>query len=238
MRIAETEPCAAVVGIVLCLHGFEFALHGRLRSFAADLCCCRVACRRETRCEGRRLAQLIFWVPALQLLFGNLQFPGPAFVAPVFAVYLLQKLFTPAGGSTVPAAASLPSTGYTSQLEPFDLGLALRAATMNRARGINASSAIDVRHLRIAWACLGPLARTAAQCRSGRGRLMGLLRTARVRAIRSTRAMAPSTWLPVELDSFVTLSPAETGRGHLSVNIKLSVPIILILDCEPSNPIS
>ena len=30
-----------------------------------------------------------------QLLFGNLQFPGPAFVAPVFAVYLLQKLFTP-----------------------------------------------------------------------------------------------------------------------------------------------
>ena len=45
-----------------------------------------------------------------QLLFGNLQFPGPAFVAPVFAVYLLQKLFTPAGGSTVPAAASLPST--------------------------------------------------------------------------------------------------------------------------------
>ena len=104
-----------------------------------------------------------------QLLFGNLQFPGPAFVAPVFAVYLLQKLFTPAGGSTVPAAASLPSTGYTSQLEPFDLGLALRAATMNRARGINASSAIDVRHLRIAWACLGPLARTAAQCRSGRG---------------------------------------------------------------------
>ena len=50
--------------------------------------------------RGRRLAQLIFWVPALQLLFGNLQFPGPAFVAPVFAVYPLQKLFTPADGST------------------------------------------------------------------------------------------------------------------------------------------
>jgi hypothetical protein len=46
--------------------------------------------------KGRRLAQLVFWVPALQLLFGNLQIPGPAFVAPVFAAYLLQKLFAPA----------------------------------------------------------------------------------------------------------------------------------------------
>ncbi|WP_213289397.1 glycosyltransferase family 87 protein [Bradyrhizobium sp. sGM-13] len=55
---------------------------------------------------GRRLAQLVFWTPALQLLFGNLQIPGPGFIAPVFAAYLLQRLFAPA----VPgkAAASLP----------------------------------------------------------------------------------------------------------------------------------
>jgi hypothetical protein len=45
---------------------------------------------------GRRLAQLVFWTPALQLLFGNLQIPGPGFVAPLFAAYLLQKLFKPA----------------------------------------------------------------------------------------------------------------------------------------------
>jgi len=45
--------------------------------------------------EGRRLAQLTFWIPALQLLFGNLQIPGPAFVAPVFAAYLLRRLFAP-----------------------------------------------------------------------------------------------------------------------------------------------
>ena len=31
---------------------------------------------------GRRLAQLVFWTPALQLLFGNLQLPGPGFIAP------------------------------------------------------------------------------------------------------------------------------------------------------------
>jgi Glycosyltransferase family 87 len=44
---------------------------------------------------GRRLAQLVFWAPALQLLFGNLQLPGPGFIAPVFAVYLLRALFKP-----------------------------------------------------------------------------------------------------------------------------------------------
>jgi hypothetical protein len=45
---------------------------------------------------GRRLAQLVFWTPALQLLFGNLQLPGPGFIAPVFALYLLRALFKPA----------------------------------------------------------------------------------------------------------------------------------------------
>ena len=44
---------------------------------------------------GRRLAQLAFWTPALQLLFGNLQLPGPGFIAPAFAAYLMLKLFAP-----------------------------------------------------------------------------------------------------------------------------------------------
>jgi hypothetical protein len=44
---------------------------------------------------GRRLAQLVFWAPALQLLFGNLQIPGPGFIAPAFAAYLLLRLFAP-----------------------------------------------------------------------------------------------------------------------------------------------
>jgi Glycosyltransferase family 87 len=47
--------------------------------------------------RGRRLAQLVFWTPALQLLFGNLQIPGPGFIAPVFAAYLMLKLFAPIG---------------------------------------------------------------------------------------------------------------------------------------------
>lgn len=44
---------------------------------------------------GRRLAQLVFWAPALQLLFGNLQIPGPGLIAPAFAAYLMLKLFAP-----------------------------------------------------------------------------------------------------------------------------------------------
>jgi hypothetical protein len=43
--------------------------------------------------RGRRLAQLVYWSPALQLLFGTMQLPGPGFIAPLFSAYLLQRLF-------------------------------------------------------------------------------------------------------------------------------------------------
>jgi len=61
--------------------------------------------------RGRRLAQLVFWIAALQLLFGNLQIPGPGFIAPVFAAYLLRKLFLPTASPAKTSAASLPSMG-------------------------------------------------------------------------------------------------------------------------------
>jgi hypothetical protein len=41
---------------------------------------------------GRRLAQLVFWLPALQLVFGGVQVPGPGFVAPALAIYLVLRL--------------------------------------------------------------------------------------------------------------------------------------------------
>ena len=41
---------------------------------------------------ARRLAQLVFWLPALQLVFGGLQLPGPGFVAPALTVYLVIRL--------------------------------------------------------------------------------------------------------------------------------------------------
>ena len=54
--------------------------------------------------SGRRLAQLVYWTPALQLLFGTVQLPGPGFIAPLFAAYLLQRLFKRA-----PAVAAQPA---------------------------------------------------------------------------------------------------------------------------------
>jgi Glycosyltransferase family 87 len=41
---------------------------------------------------GRRLVQLVFWLPMLQLAFGELRIPGPALIAPAFAAYLLMRL--------------------------------------------------------------------------------------------------------------------------------------------------
>jgi hypothetical protein len=54
--------------------------------------------------RGRRLAQLVYWTPALQLLFGTVQIPGPGFIAPLFAAYLLQRLFKPATVAAVQPA--------------------------------------------------------------------------------------------------------------------------------------
>ncbi len=44
---------------------------------------------------GRRLAQLVYWAPALQLALGTHHLPGPALIAPAFAVYLLARLKKP-----------------------------------------------------------------------------------------------------------------------------------------------
>jgi hypothetical protein len=41
---------------------------------------------------GRRLVQLIFWLPVLQLALGELRIPGPSLIAPAFAAYLLMHL--------------------------------------------------------------------------------------------------------------------------------------------------
>lgn len=41
---------------------------------------------------GRRLAQLVYWLPLIQMVFGTLHVPGPALIAPAFAVYVLMRL--------------------------------------------------------------------------------------------------------------------------------------------------
>jgi hypothetical protein len=40
----------------------------------------------------RRFVQLVFWLPVLQMVFGAWHLPGPALIAPAFAVYLMLQL--------------------------------------------------------------------------------------------------------------------------------------------------
>jgi hypothetical protein len=42
--------------------------------------------------SGRRLGQLVYWLPLLQIGLGNLHIPGPALIAPAFAAYALMRL--------------------------------------------------------------------------------------------------------------------------------------------------
>jgi glycosyl transferase family 87 len=41
---------------------------------------------------GRRLVQLVYWLPLIQIGLGNLHVPGPALIAPAFALYALMRL--------------------------------------------------------------------------------------------------------------------------------------------------
>ena len=41
---------------------------------------------------GRRLVQLVYWLPLIQIGLGTLQIPGPALIAPAFAGYLFMQL--------------------------------------------------------------------------------------------------------------------------------------------------
>jgi hypothetical protein len=52
--------------------------------------------REELDAPGRRLAQLVYWLPLIQLGFGHIHVPGPALIAPAFAVYLVRRIKTAA----------------------------------------------------------------------------------------------------------------------------------------------
>lgn len=41
---------------------------------------------------GRRLVQLVFWIPALQLALGTYHVPGPALIAPAFVAWLVLRM--------------------------------------------------------------------------------------------------------------------------------------------------
>jgi len=47
---------------------------------------------RKPDANGRRFVQLVYWLPIIQIGLGNLHVPGPALIAPAFAVYALMRL--------------------------------------------------------------------------------------------------------------------------------------------------
>jgi hypothetical protein len=52
--------------------------------------------RDKLDATGRRFAQLIYWLPVIQLGLGHIHVPGPALIAPAFAVYLVRRIKTAA----------------------------------------------------------------------------------------------------------------------------------------------
>jgi hypothetical protein len=42
--------------------------------------------------NGRRFVQLVYWLPIIQIGLGNMHIPGPALIAPAFAIYALMRL--------------------------------------------------------------------------------------------------------------------------------------------------
>ncbi len=63
---------------------------------------------------GRRLAQLLYWVPALQLAFGMFHLPGPALIPPAVALYLVLSL---SGRLPWPK----PAAGHSGERPPLTL---------------------------------------------------------------------------------------------------------------------
>jgi hypothetical protein len=48
--------------------------------------------RAKLDAPGRRHAQLVYWLPVIQLGLGAAHIPGPALIAPAFAAYLVMRI--------------------------------------------------------------------------------------------------------------------------------------------------
>jgi hypothetical protein len=66
-----------------------FALYDTLALTAASLALLAGGLL-DTR--GAWLTRFVYWLPLLQICLGNLHIPGPALIAPIFALYIVQRL--------------------------------------------------------------------------------------------------------------------------------------------------
>ena len=63
---------------------------------------------------GQTLAKLVYWLPLIQMIFGQYHVPGPALILPAFAGFLLVRILKPAGdretASGRPSPAGFPAS--------------------------------------------------------------------------------------------------------------------------------
>ena len=45
---------------------------------------------------GQTIAKLVYWLPLIQMIFGQYHIPGPALIPPAFAIFLLMRVWQPA----------------------------------------------------------------------------------------------------------------------------------------------
>jgi hypothetical protein len=58
---------------------------------------------------GQTLAKLIYWLPLIQMVFGQYRIPGPALIVPAFAAFLLMRLAQPAGEQSFAPRSAAPT---------------------------------------------------------------------------------------------------------------------------------
>jgi hypothetical protein len=52
--------------------------------------------RGRLNTTGQTLAKLVYWLPLIQMIFGQYHVPGPALILPAFAAFLLMRVLKPA----------------------------------------------------------------------------------------------------------------------------------------------
>jgi hypothetical protein len=63
---------------------------------------------------GQTLAKLVYWLPLIQIVFGQYHIPGPALIVPAFAVFLLMRLAQPGGEQAFAPRSAAPTALRTS----------------------------------------------------------------------------------------------------------------------------
>lgn len=107
------QACSAAAAVAAVVWAFRYRKHSEPLTLAAlffacsifatgyvlsydtlplTFCAVLLAASGQLTSLGNRLAQLVYWMPAIQLVLGELRVPGAALIVPAFALYLVLRL--------------------------------------------------------------------------------------------------------------------------------------------------